>query len=389
MRTIGVVTVSRSDYGIYLPILRRIGADDELRLRLFVGGTHFAGAFGRTADAIEADGFTIDERIAVPLDDDSPAGVARSAGASTAAFASAFERSRPDILVVLGDRYDMHAAAVAALPLRIPVAHVHGGESSEGAIDEALRHSLTKLSHLHFASTAVHARRIEQLGEEPWRVTVSGAPALDNLAGFEPLPALELAARFGIDLTTPPLLVTYHPATLADASPEGEVDELLAAVDASGLPAVVTYPGADAHHRAIVERLRAFAQERPQTVLVESLGVRAYFTVMQGAAAMIGNSSSGIIEAASFALPVVNVGDRQQRRLRAANVLDVPCERAAIASAIERALSPAFRESLAGLENPYGDGGASERIVGRLREVELGRDLLVKRFVDLSAAGAV
>lgn len=384
MRSVGVVTVARSDYGIYRPILSKLAEHEDVDLRLFVGGTHLLERFGSTVEEIERDGYSIAERVDFLGDDDSPAAVGEAVGRGVAGFARAFERSRPDLLVVLGDRYEMFAAGIAALPLRLPLAHIHGGERTEGAIDDSIRHSLTKLSHLHFASTEEHARRIVQLGEEPWRVVVSGAPVLDavcelDLGGDEELVAL------GVRLRGPTLVVTYHPVTLAPEQTIPELRALLAAVDASGLDAVFTFPNADPQHGAVIRELeRAINGAGERYTIVRSLGQKAYFTLLQRAAAMVGNSSSGLIEAASFELPVVDLGLRQQGRLRPGNVIHVEDDGdvEAISKAIAVATSPAFRESLRGLANPYGDGRASDRIVDRLTSVALDERLVIKRFHD-------
>jgi UDP-hydrolysing UDP-N-acetyl-D-glucosamine 2-epimerase len=382
VRRIGVVTVARSDYGIYRPILRALEDREDVELILFVGGMHLAERFGHTVDDVERDGFAIAERVDFLLPEDTPAAVAASIGRGIVAFADAFERSRPDLIVVLGDRFEMYAAAVAALPFARPLAHVHGGESTEGAIDEALRHSLTKLSHLHFASTEAHARRIVQLGEEPWRVVVSGAPALDALREFEPLSDEELG-RHGVRLNGDTLLVTYHPVTVAPERTGDELEALLDAIERSALDAVLTYPNADASHGKIVERIDRFAASSRRYTLVRNLGSDAYFTLMGRAAAMVGNSSSGIIEAASFQLPVVDVGMRQRGRIQPPNVIHAEPTAPAILDAIERATSRDFREGLAGLVNPYGDGHAAGRIAERLATIPLDERLLVKRFHDL------
>jgi UDP-hydrolysing UDP-N-acetyl-D-glucosamine 2-epimerase len=382
VRTIGVVTVGRSDYGIYRPLLRALDEHQDARIQLFVGGAHLLERFGFTVDEIARDGFPITERVDFLLPDDDPGAVARSIGRGVVAFADAFSRSRPDLLVVLGDRFEMLSAGIAALPLGLPVAHVHGGESTEGLIDEAIRHSLTKLSHLHFASTETYARRIIQLGEEPWRVVLSGAPALDALADFMPV-SDEALAHLGIRLTGPTLLVTYHPVTLELEKHAAELDALLEAVDHSGLDAVITYPNADTGHGDVIASLERFAASSARYSLVRSLGSDTYFTLMSRVAAMVGNSSSGIIEAASFGLPVVDIGVRQQRRVRAANVIHVDGDSVAIRSAIDQAVSEDFRSALDGLVNPYGDGHASERIADTLLSVPLDGRLLVKHFHDL------
>lgn len=386
MRTVGVVTVGRSDYGIYVPVLRRIETDAVLRLHLIVSGMHLSPEFGRTVQMIEADGFVVNDRIEMLMSSDSPEGVAKSIGLGVLGFAQAYGRFRPDILVVLGDRFEMYAAVVAALPFKIPVAHIHGGEVTSGAIDEALRHSMTKLSHLHFVSTAEYARRVTQLGEEPWRVTVSGAPSLDNFRAVRLLSPVELTAKYGLAFDRPPLLVTFHPVTLEYERARWQITELLAALEASGLPIVFTLPNADTAGREIAGVIHAFVSTHPRSSLADNLGTQAYFSLMAVAAAMVGNSSSGIIEAPSFGLPVVNIGSRQDGRVRAANVIDVGYDRDGILRAIEAATRPELRERLRGLPNPYDSGCASGQIVERLKDVVIDDRLLMKRFHDVAAA---
>lgn len=380
MRTIGVVTVSRSDYGIYLPVLRRIQKDPQLDLHLIVAGMHLSPEFGSTVRDIEADGWPIRERVEMLLSSDTPEGLAKSIGLGTVGFAQAYGRFRPDLLLVLGDRFEMLAAVSASLPFKLPVAHLHGGEGTEGVIDEPIRHSITKMSHLHFVSTPAYASRVIQMGEEPWRVVVSGAPSLDNLRDVTLLTREELEVRFGLDLRDPFLLVTYHPVTLEYEHTEAQLGELFAALDKLDTRIVFTYPSADTRGRLIIELIRRFVDRRPWARRVTNLGTQGYFSLMRDAAAMIGNSSSGIIEAASFKLPVVNIGSRQRGRVRAKNVVDVGYSRTEIGEGISKALSPAFRASLEDLANPYGDGRASDRIVQRIKEVPLDDTLLLKRF---------
>lgn len=377
-----MVTVGRSDYGIYGSLLQAIADDPELRLSLFVSGAHLSPGQGHTVRVIEADGHPIAGVVDMLIDSDSPAAIAKSIGQGVMGFVDAFERARPDILVVLGDRFEMFAAAVAAVPMLIPMAHIHGGEITEGAVDEQFRHALTKMCHLHFVSTEVYARRVRQLGEEGWRVTVSGAPGLDPIRAHTPIATAELESRIGLPLDAAPLLVTFHPATLEPGQAAAQIAELIAAIDGTVMPIVFTYPNVDAGSVAILDALHRYVAATPRARLVANLGTAAYFSLMGRAAAMVGNSSSGIIEAASFELPVVNVGMRQQGRLRGANVIDVPCERSAIARAIATATSADFRRSLTGLVNPYGDGRAAGRIAGVLKSVSLDRTLLAKRFVD-------
>ncbi|MBP7687330.1 MAG: UDP-N-acetylglucosamine 2-epimerase (hydrolyzing) [Thermoflexales bacterium] len=382
MRSIGVVTTARADYGIYRPILQQLQADTDIELRVLVTGMHLSPQFGLTVRAIEADGFPITERVEMLLASDSPEGVAKSIGLGVIGFAQAYARSKPDMLVVLGDRFEMYAAALAAVPFTIPIAHIHGGEVTQGAIDEALRHSLTKLSHLHFVSTAEYARRVRQLGEEPWRVSVSGAPSLDNLRTVKLFSLEEVGQQYGVSLHVLPLLVTFHPVTLEQEQAEAQITELLAALAEADLPVIFTGVNADTGGRVIQQKISDFVQTRPAAWMMDNLGTRGYFSLMQYAAAMVGNSSSGLIEAPSFELPVVNIGTRQTGRVRAANVIDVGTDRAAILAGIRRAVQPEFRANLRGLLNPYGDGTAAEKIVARLKSVELDQRLIMKRFID-------
>ena len=384
MRTIGVVTVARSDYGICLPVLQRIQEDPDLRLHLIVAGMHLSPEFGLTVQAIEQDGFEINERIEMLLSSDTPEGVAKSMGLGTIGFAQAYARVRPDILLVLGDRFEMHAAVVAALSFKMPVAHIHGGESTEGAIDEAIRHSITKMSHLHFVATKVYAQRVMQMGEDPWRVVVSGAPSLDNLHRIRLLSREELEEQHGLDLRSPFLLITYHPVTLEYEQTEMQVRELLAALEEVGATTIFTYPNADPCSRLIIQMIREFIAGHRQAQLVVNLGTQGYFSMMKYAAAMVGNSSSGIIEAASFKLPVVNIGNRQRGRVRGKNVIDVGYTHAEILAGVEEAISPEFcAATLSDLVNPYGDGHAAERIVDKLKHVKLNDELLRKRFYEM------
>ena len=386
MRRIGVVTVARSDYGYYLPLLRRIRSDleKELELCLIVGGTHFSSSHGLTVRVIDEDGFPVDERVDTLPSSDTPEGIAESMGLGAIGFGRSYERQKPDLLVLLGDRFEMLAAAAAAMPFRIPVAHIHGGEGTEGAMDDAFRHAVTKMSHLHFVSTRTYAQRVVQLGEEPWRVTVSGAPSLDNLNDLPLLCASALAERYGLDLSRPPLLVSFHPVTLEVDRTEWQTRELLAALEACGLPLVISSPNADTGNQTVRRLMQEFVASHDDAVLVESFGTQGYFSLMAVSAAMVGNSSSGIIEASSFRLPVVNVGTRQAGRVRGSNVIDTTHEREAVLEGIRRAVDPAFRQGIEGLVNPYGRGRAAETILQVLKKVPLDDRLIRKRFFDLT-----
>jgi UDP-hydrolysing UDP-N-acetyl-D-glucosamine 2-epimerase len=383
-----VVTAARSDYGIYQPILRNIQAAPDLDLRLIVTGMHLSPEFVLTVKEIEADGFKIDQHVDMLFSSGTPEGISKSVGVAVLGFAQAFAQFQPDILVVLGDRFEMLGAAVAVLPFTIPVAHIHGGESTEGSIDEPIRHSITKMSHIHFVSTEQYRNRVIQLGEEPWRVMVSGAPGLDNLRTVDWLDLAELERIIGMSLQVRPLLVTYHPVTLEYAETGRNIAELLAAIEMADMPVVFTYPNADTYGYMIIQAIDQFVQTHERARVVDNLGTQGYFSLMKHAAAMVGNSSSGIIEAASFELPVVNVGRRQRGRVHDSNVIDTDCSRNSIVAAIHQVIKPEFFTHLKGMRNPYGDGYAAERIVDKLRTVSLNKSLILKRFHDLPLSEA-
>lgn len=383
MREIAVVTVGRSDWGIYLSLLRSIEAHPDLRLRIIASGMHLSPEFGFTVRDIEAAGFEVFERVESLLASDTPEGIAKSMGVGVLGFAQLFSRYRPDILVVMGDRFDMLPAALAALPFRIPIAHLHGGEVTEGVIDEAIRHALSKMSHLHFVATEQYADRLRLMGEEHWRILVSGTPALDGIAQTPLMSEEEIQEWFGIDPRSPVLLVTYHPVTLEGDHTEQQVGQLLEALEKNGLPCLFTYPNADPGGRIIIERIEGYCQaHHPSSRIIKNAGQRGYWSLMRVVSAMVGNSSSGIIEAPSFGLPVVNVGNRQRGRVQARNVINCGYDREEIFQALQKALAEDYRKGLRGMANPYGDGHAAERIVSRLEHVELGKTLVVKRFVD-------
>ncbi len=382
-RNIGVVTVARSDFGYYLPILQQAQREASLDVRLYVSGMHLSAEFGFTVRNIEAAGFAIAERIPMTMDSDSPESIASAMAEGVSGFARVFARNSPDLLVVLGDRFDMYPAALAALPFKIPVVHLFGGERTEGAIDEALRHSLTKLSHLHLVETKEYAKRVVQLGEEPWRVKVVGNPSLDNLRNMARLSAEELSHRISYDVNRDFIVCTFHATTLEFEQAGEQAARLLRALHAARLPVLFTMPNADTGGRSIIEQLRKYVASHPDSRLFDNLGTQLYFSVLAYARAMVGNSSSGILEAASFRLPVVNVGNRQRGRVRPRNVLDVGYGTSEIAAGLRKALHPRFRRSLQGLQNPFGDGRSARRIVRALASVPIGERLLVKHFHDL------
>lgn len=385
-RSVAVITVARSDFGLYEPLLERIRNDPALELRLMVSGAHFDPKFGPTVREIEAKGYSFERGLEMHPAGDDPASVAASIGVGVQAFAQAFAARRPDLVLVLGDRIEMLCGAVAAIPFNIPLAHLYGGKVSEGAIDELTRHALTKMSHLHFVTSQAHANRVLQMGEEAWRVFNFGSPGLDRIHLYPRASRAEVCSELKLDPARPFLLVTFHPVTLEARDRHPQIEALLDALQRYDGQVVLTYPNADAGHADIIDAFEAFAAANTQRVkLLKNAGARRYFDLMANAAAMVGNSSSGIGEAPSFELPVVNIGTRQAGFGRAANVIDAGYQAAEIGAAIRRAVSPEFRAGLRGLKNPYGDGRSSERIVETLRSIALDDRLLRKKFVDLPA----
>ncbi len=388
MRSIGIVTTSRADYSSLLPILREINNAPDLRLQLFVGGMHLAHEYGFTVRQIDSDGFDITDRIDMQVDSGSQESVARSMGLGVIGFGGSFARHRPDILLMVGDRFELLSAACAALPLGIPVAHISGGDITEGAIDNQVRHAITKLSHVHFVAMEAHAERVVQMGEEPSRVVVTGDPALDLIRQMEFLKRSDLSRQLGLELQSPVVLVSIHPTTLGSTSVTNEVESILGPLSRIQGTLILTYPNSDYQSDLIIDRIREFVASHPQAGLYANLGQVKYYSLLAQADLMVGNSSSGIWEAPSFRLPVVNVGDRQRGRLRAGNVIDVRLDADSIYSGIQRGLDPSFRASLEDLQNPYGDGEASPRILSTLQRLELGPQLLQKSFVDQPIAMA-
>ncbi len=382
-RKIAVVTTSRADYShLYWP-LRDLTGRADVELQLIVLGAHLSSEFGSTVREIEKDGFPIAARIECLLSSDSDVGMAKTIGVATLGLAEHLGVLRPDILLLIADRYEMLAPASVALALRIPIAHIEGGEISEGAIDDAVRNALTKMAHIHFTSTFEARRRVISMGEEEWRVHRAGAPSIDHLRRSTLLTRAELEEKLGCDLRVPGVLVSYHPVTLAEDTLQ-ETEELFSALAQTPGQLFFCYPNADAGSRALIERTRSFLAERGSGRVFVNLEVVTYWSLLRQVEIFVGNSSSGIMETGSFALPTVNVGIRQQGRERGRNVLDAAANAAEILAAIGKARSPEFRASLEGMTNPYGDGEASEQIVRVLTQVRLGAGLLLKRAVNLS-----
>jgi UDP-N-acetylglucosamine 2-epimerase (non-hydrolysing)/GDP/UDP-N,N'-diacetylbacillosamine 2-epimerase (hydrolysing) len=375
-RRIGVVTTSRADYShLYWP-LRELAAHPEVELGVFALGAHLSPQFGSTIAEIERDGFPIQARIECQLSSDTDTGMAKTLGLAILGLADAFAAWRPDLLLLIADRYEMLAPASAALTMRIPVAHIEGGEVSQGAIDDHVRNALTKLAHIHFTSTETARRRVIAMGEEAWRVHRAGAPSLDHLGRSRLLDRNALESRLGITFASPVLLAAWHPVTIL-SNTNAEADAFYAALQDVRSQLLFVYPNSDAGSHALIERSRVLATSRPDTHVFVNLDAVTYWSLLGQVDAMLGNSSSGIMEAAAFALPVVNVGMRQQGRERARNIIDVPADAAAIRDAIRAALDPDVRSRLRGMENPYGDGTAAPTIARVLTTIPLD-GLLIK-----------
>ena len=385
-RRIAVVTTSRADYShLYWP-LKLLSEHPDVDLRLIAMASHLSPEFGATIREIERDGFPIAARLETLLSSDTDIGMAKSIGVAVLSLADTLGELRPDLLLLIADRYEMLAPASVALSLRIPIAHIEGGEISEGAIDDAVRNALTKMSHIHFTSTEAARERVIAMGEEPWRVHRAGAPSLDHLRRSQLFSREEVEAACGLDFRIPAMLVAYHPVTL-ERDTICEADALFAALEEIAgqgtMQILFCYPNADAGSRSLLARTRTFLERHPSGKLFVNLDAVTYWSLLRCANVMLGNSSSGIMETASFALPTVNVGLRQKGRERARNVLDAEPNAASILKCIAEARSASFRNSLDGMANPYGDGHAAERIVEVLTTAPLGQELLIKRAMPV------
>jgi UDP-hydrolysing UDP-N-acetyl-D-glucosamine 2-epimerase len=375
-RRIGVVTTSRADYShLYWP-LRELTALPAIDLGVFVLGPHLSPQFGNTIEEIERNGFPIRGRIECLLSSDTDTGMAKTIGVGILGLADAFTAWRPDLLLLIADRYEMLAPAATAIALRIPIAHIEGGEVSQGAIDDQVRNALTKMAHVHLTSTETARLRVIAMGEEPWRVHRAGAPSLDHLHRSQLPGRSALEDRLGLRLTAPTIVAAWHPVTILRDT-NAEANAFFAAIEQMPGQVIFVYPNSDAGGIALIARARALAATREQTHIFVNLDPVTYWGLLGQADVLVGNSSSGIMEAASFALPVVNVGIRQKGREQARNTIDAPAETSAICAALERATDPAFRKSLSGMTNPYGDGTAAKVIAQVLASVALDR-LLVK-----------
>lgn len=387
-RSICVITGTRAEYGLLRGVLEGVQADPLLELQIVATGMHLSPEFGLTYREIEADGFRIDRKVEILLSSDTPVGVGTSIGLAVIGFTAAINELKPDVVLVLGDRFEILAAAAAALVAGVPVAHVHGGEITEGAVDDAMRHAITKMAHLHFVAAEPYRRRVIQMGEQPERVYCVGGLGVDAIARVALMDRPELEGAIGHGLMHRNLLITFHPETVNHSSSAAQMKELLAALDAlTDIGLIFTFPNADAGGRELIMMIQEFAKDRPNVHVHTSLGLRRYLSCIALCDGVVGNSSSGLLEAPSLRRGAVNIGDRQKGRLQAESVINCRPARAEISAAIRKLLSPEFSRQAQMVRNPYGEAGASARIVEVLKQVEL-CSLSRKIFHDLAAGGS-
>lgn len=388
-RKVCVVTGSRADYGLLWGLLGELQGNSDLELKIAATGMHLSERYGRTIEQIEKDGFKVAHRVDIRLDQDTHLGVSRSVGLGITGFAEVFEKDRPDLVVVLGDRFEILAAAQAAMLARIPIAHIHGGEVTEGAVDESIRHAITKMANLHFVSADVHRARVIQMGENPAHVFNTGAPGLDFIRTAKLLSRAEFEKETGFKMGAVNFLVTFHPVTLGKRTSKESMSDLLSALDSFGdAHLIFTRPNADADGRVISEMIDAYvAKASDRRFVATSLGQVRYLSAMKNVSAVIGNSSSGIIEAPALKVATVNIGDRQKARLSGASVVHCNDDSASIVKAIQRALSAEFQAKLSSVSSLYGDGHASQRMSREIASVDL-HSLERKPFFDVKGVSA-
>jgi GDP/UDP-N,N'-diacetylbacillosamine 2-epimerase (hydrolysing) len=382
-RKICVVTGSRADYGLLFFIMQRIKDDPALALQVIATGMHLSPTFGLTYREIEADGFIIDFKIETLSSSDTPVGVAESISKGLIGCAEAFNRLQPDVIVVLGDRFEIFAATAAALVAKIPVAHLHGGETTVGAFDEAFRHSITKMSHLHFVAAEEYGKRVIQLGENPKNVFLVGGLGVDGIQNVTLLSKDELESSLGIKFQSKSLLITFHPVTLEDETSDIQMAKLLSALsDLSDTTLLFTLPNADPGGLILIRMIEEFVESHRNAHSFISLGQKRYLSCIAQVDGVVGNSSSGLTEVPSFKKGTINIGDRQLGRLQASSVINCTLEEVQIRDAIEMLYSENFKESLLTVINPYGEGGASLKVVNELKTASL-HGIIKKTFNDL------
>ncbi len=386
MKKIAVVTATRAEYGILKNVIDKIDKSDKLDLCLMVTGTHLIQDYGMTVEEIEQDGYPIAEKIDILLSSNTAVSVSKTMGMAMILFAEAFERQRPDLLVVLGDRYELLAVCSAAMNAGIPIAHISGGETTQGAIDESVRHCITKMSYLHFPACEEYRKRIIQLGEDPERVFNFGDVGVEMIRTLPRMKKTELEKSIEFTLDSPYMSVTFHPATLEKDSAKKQMQEVLTALDEfPHMKFVLTKANADAGGRDINEMIDAYVKEHENCIAFTSLGIKRYLSLLQYADGILGNSSSGIVEAPSFGIPTINIGNRQKGRLQADSILNCEPIKEQIVEQIKKSQTPDFRHQAANTKNPYGDGNTSEQIVQTLIEYLYQNKIsLQKKFYDIT-----
>jgi GDP/UDP-N,N'-diacetylbacillosamine 2-epimerase (hydrolysing) len=385
MKKICIATGTRAEYGLLKPLIDKVYKADDLELQLAVTGMHLSTEFGLTYHEIEEDGYPIAAKIEMLLGSDTPVGITKSMGLALIGFADFFEDYKPDIVVILGDRYEMLMVASAAMVAKIPIAHIHGGERTEGAMDEAIRHSISKMSQLHFTSTEEYRRRVIQLGEQPCNVYNVGSLGIENIEMVNLMGKEELEQNLGFQFTDKTLMVTYHPVTLDGISTEQQFQNLLQVIDKhEDISVIFTKANADTNGRIINQMIDEFVHKNDaRCVEFTSLGMLRYLSSLQYCSAVVGNSSSGIIEVPAFGIPTVNIGDRQKGRVHPESVIDCGNSSSEMEEALQKALSVAFRKKAAGCANPYEGKETSEKIIGIIKE-SLNKGInLKKEFYDL------
>lgn len=383
IRKVCVITGTRADYGLLRWVMQGIKDDSDLTLQVIATGMHLSPEFGLTYREIEQDGFQIDRKVEMLTSSDTSIGIAKSMGLGLIGFADALNELKPDLIVVLGDRFEIFAAVSAALVACIPVAHLHGGETTEGAFDESLRHSITKMSHLHFVAAEEYRQRVIQLGEQPERVFLVGGLGIDNIKRLTLLNRAELELSLGFKLAQKNLLITFHPVTLETATAADQMAELLRALDElKDTQLIFTLPNADTGGRALIKMVEQFVEQHHNAHAYTSLGQLRYLSCVAQVDGVVGNSSSGLLEVPSFSKGTINIGDRQRGRLQAASVINCTPDQKGITAALKRLYSTDFQISLNEARNPYGEGGASEKIVKTIKSYAI--DSIVKKaFYDL------
>jgi len=384
-RRVCVVTGSRAEYGLLRWVMDGIRRTSGLELLVIATGSHLSPEFGLTYHEVEKDGFLIDRKVEMLLSSDTPVGLAKSMGLGLIGFGEALHQLQPNLLLVLGDRFEIFSAVAAAMVARVPVAHLHGGEASEGAFDEAIRHAITKMSHLHFVAAEDYRKRVIQLGEHPDRVFLVGGVGIDNIKKLNLLDRVALEVSLGFELGSRNILVTFHPVTLEDETSQRQMSELLAALETlEDAQLIFTMPNADTGGRKLISMIDQFVAEHANARAFTSLGQLRYLSCIQHVDGVVGNSSSGLTEVPSFGKGTINIGDRQKGRLKASSVIDCEPERQSILEGLRRLFSSDFQETLSAVRNPYGDGGASEKIVEVLRNHPLD-SILKKSFHDVAS----